>query len=172
LVLTSPFTPMLFMGEEWAASTPWQYFTDHEDLDVAQAVRAGRRGEFTKLGWRHDDVPDPQHPTTIERSTLKWDELSVAPHTDVHAWYRELIALRRHRLDLADGRFDQLEVDFDEDQRWLVLRRPATTVAVNLATREQTLDVEATSVLLASADVELRANSLRLPPESVAILAR
>ena len=172
LVLTAPFTPMLFMGEEWAASTPWQYFTDHEDPELAEAVRAGRRGEFKTFGWKHEDVPDPQHPTTIERSTLQWDELGVAPHADVHAWYRELIALRRTRLDLADGRFDQLEVDFDEEQRWLVVRRPATAVAVNLATREQTLDVEATSVLLASADVELRANSLRLPPESVAILAR
>jgi len=172
LVLTSPFTPMLFMGEEWAASTPWQYFTDHEDPELADAVRAGRRGEFKAFGYTHEEVPDPQHPTTIERSTLKWDELSVAPHADVHAWYRELIALRRSRLDLADGRFDQLEVEFDEDQRWLVLRRPATAVAVNLATREQTLNVEATSVLLASADVELRANSVRLPPESVAILAR
>lgn len=172
LVLTAPFTPMLFMGEEWAASTPWQYFTDHEDPELAEAVRAGRRGEFKAFGWRHEDVPDPQHPTTIERSTLNWDELDVAPHADVHAWYRELIALRRTRLDLADGRFDELEVDFDEEQRWLVIRRPSTVVAVNLATRALTLDLEATSVLLASADVELRANSLRLPPESVAILAR
>ena len=52
LVLTSPFTPMLFMGEEWAASTPWQYFTDHEDAELAEAVRAGRRGEFKAFGWK------------------------------------------------------------------------------------------------------------------------
>jgi len=172
LVLTAPFTPMLFMGEEWAASTPWQYFTDHEDPELAEAVRAGRRGEFKAFGWKHEDVPDPQHPTTIERSTLRWDELGVASHADVHAWYRDLIALRRKYPDIADGRFDQIEVDFDEEQRWLVIRRPTTVVAVNLATRPQALDVEATSVLLASADAQLRANSLWLPPESVAILAR
>jgi maltooligosyltrehalose trehalohydrolase len=172
LVLTAPFTPMLFMGEEWAASTPWQYFTNHEDPELAEAVRAGRRGEFKAFGWKHEDVPDPQHPTTIERSTLKWDELGVAPHADMLAWYRRLIVLRRSHLDLADGRFDQIEVDFDEEQRWLVVRRPSTLVAVNLAKRARALDIEATSVLLASADVELRASSLTLPPESVAILAR
>jgi maltooligosyltrehalose trehalohydrolase len=172
LVLTAPFTPMLFMGEEWAASTPWQYFTDHEDPELAEAVRVGRRGEFKAFGWKHEDVPDPQHPTTIERSTLKWAELDVAPHADMLAWYRRLIALRRSRLDLADGRFDQIEVDFDDDERWLVIRRPATVVAVNLAMRPRALEIQASSVLLASADVELGASSVTLPPESVAILAR
>jgi maltooligosyltrehalose trehalohydrolase len=172
LVLTAPFTPMLFMGEEWAASTPWQFFTDHEDPELAEAVRAGRRDEFKAFGWKHEEVPDPQHPTTIEQSTLKWDELTVAPHADIHAWYRELIALRRTRLDLADGRLDQIEVDFDEEQRWLVMRRPATIVAVNLAKQPRALDLEATSVLLASADVEWRADGVTLSPESVAILAR
>jgi maltooligosyltrehalose trehalohydrolase len=172
LVLTAPFTPMLFMGEEWAASTPWQYFTDHEDPELAEAVRVGRRGEFKAFGWKHEDVPDPQHPTTVERSTLKWDELDSAPHADVLAWYRRLIELRRTRLDLADGRFDQIEVDFDEEERWLVIRRPATIVAVNLATQPRALEIVASSVLLASADVELGASSVTLPPESVAILAR
>ncbi|HZV24825.1 MAG TPA: alpha-amylase family glycosyl hydrolase, partial [Acidothermaceae bacterium] len=172
LVLTAPFTPMLFMGEEWAASTPWLYFTDHGDPELAEAVRVGRRGEFKAFGWKHDDVPDPQHPTTIERSTLKSDELHVAPHADVLAWYRELIALRRSRLELADGRLDQIEVDFNEEERWLVIRRPSTVVALNLATRPRALEIQASSVLLASADVELRASIVTLPPESVAILAR
>ena len=172
LVLTAPFTPMLFMGEEWAASTPWQYFTDHEDPELAEAVRVGRRGEFKAFGWKHEDVPDPQHPTTVERSTLKWDELDHAPHAEVLAWYRQLIALRRTRPDLADGRFDQIEVDFDEDERWLVIQRPSTIVAVNLTTQRRAFEIEASSVLLSSADVELRASSVTLPPESVAILAR
>jgi maltooligosyltrehalose trehalohydrolase len=88
------------------------------------------------------------------------------------AWYRRLIALRQARLDLADGRFDQIEVDFDEDERWLVIRRPSTVVAVNLAMTPRALKVEATAVLLASADVEVRASSVTVPPESVAILAR
>ena len=172
LVLTSPFTPMLFMGEEWAASTPWQYFTDHEDAELAEAVRTGRRGEFKAFGWQPDDVPDPQHPTTIARSTLQWSELGVASHRDVLGWYRDLIALRRRTPDLGDGRFDRVDVEIDEVQRWLVMRRPASVVATNLGAEPRTLEVDATSVLLASADVEWRGGSLTLPPESVAILAR
>jgi maltooligosyltrehalose trehalohydrolase len=172
LVLTSPFTPMLFMGEEWAASTPWQYFTDHEDAELAEAVRAGRLVEFKAFGWESQDIPDPQHPTTIARSTLQWAELGAPAHADMLAWYRDLIALRRRTPDLADGRLDRIEVDTDEEQRWLVLRRPSSVVAANLATEQRTVAVDATSVLLASADVELRGGNLTLPPESVAILAR
>ncbi|HTC71177.1 MAG TPA: DUF3459 domain-containing protein, partial [Acidothermaceae bacterium] len=172
LVLTAPFTPMLFMGEEWAASTPWQYFTDHEDAELAEAVRVGRRGEFKAFGWKHEDVPDPQHPTTIQRSTLQWSELGTGAHADVLTWYRDLIALRRQTPDLGDGRFDQLTVETDEAQRWLILRRPSSVVVANLASEQRTFEVDAASVLLASADVEWRPPTLTLPPESVAILAR
>jgi maltooligosyltrehalose trehalohydrolase len=172
LVLTSPFTPMLFMGEEWAASTPWQYFTDHEDAELAEAVREGRRGEFKAFGWEPSEVPDPQHPTTIGRSTLQWAERDAPAHAEMLTWYRDLIALRRRTPDLADGRFDHLKVDIDDEQRWLVLRRTSSVVVANLASQQRTLEVDATSVLLASADVEWRGGSLTLPPESVAILAR
>ena len=80
LVLTSPFTPMLFMGEEWAASTPWQYFTSHEEPELAEAVREGRRREFAAHGWASEDVPDPQAPATVAASTLDWSE-SVSAET-------------------------------------------------------------------------------------------
>jgi maltooligosyltrehalose trehalohydrolase len=62
-VLTSPFTPMLFMGEEWGASTPWMYFTDHEEPALADAVRQGRRREFAEHGWAEEDVPTRSPPT-------------------------------------------------------------------------------------------------------------
>jgi maltooligosyltrehalose trehalohydrolase len=62
LVLTAPFVPMLFQGEEWAASTPWLYFTDHQDPDLGRAVSEGRRREFAAFGWKPDDIPDPQDP--------------------------------------------------------------------------------------------------------------
>lgn len=172
LVLTSPFTPMLFMGEEWAASTPWQYFTDHEDPGLAEAVRTGRRSEFKAFGWKHEDVPDPQHPTTMQRSVLQWDELGARPHADVLGWYRDLIALRRATPDLRDGRFDQLAVDVDEAARVVVLRRPSTVVAANLSSAQVTIELDASAVLLTSADVVLRRGFVTLPPESVAILAR
>ena len=78
LLLTLPTTPMLFMGEEWGASTPWQYFTDHTDDRIAEAVRRGRRDEFASHGWDRARVPDPQSPATFERSRLDWSELSGA----------------------------------------------------------------------------------------------
>jgi maltooligosyltrehalose trehalohydrolase len=172
LVLTGPFTPMLFMGEEWAASTPWLYFTDHEDPELAETVRTGRRSEFKAFGWKHDEIPDPQHPTTMERSVLRWGERDAQPHADVLAWHRDLIALRRATPELRDGRFDQLTVDADEATRLIVLRRPSTVVAANLSGKPQTIELDVKTVLLSSADVAWRGGRVTLPPESVAILAR
>ena len=71
LLLTAPFVPMLFLGEEWAASTPFQYFTDHEDAELGRAVSEGRRREFAAFGWDPSGVPDPQDPATFERSRLR-----------------------------------------------------------------------------------------------------
>ena len=68
LLLTSPFVPMLFQGEEWGAATPFQYFTDHDDPELAEAVRAGRRAEFAAFGWDPESMPDPQDLATFERS--------------------------------------------------------------------------------------------------------
>jgi maltooligosyltrehalose trehalohydrolase len=95
LVLTAPFVPMLWMGEEWGAQTPWCYFTAHEDPALAEAVSHGRRREFAAFGWRPQDVPDPQAPTTFERSRLDWSELAKDDHAELLAWYRALIQLRR-----------------------------------------------------------------------------
>ena len=123
LVLTAPFTPMLFMGEEWAASTPWQYFTDHVDPELARAVAAGRRAEFAAHGWGPADVPDPQDEGTFLRSKLDWSELDDPEHAGVLAWYTELIALRRRRPELTDPRLDRAQADYSERERWLVLTR-------------------------------------------------
>ena len=64
----SPYTPMLFMGEEWGARTPWQFFSDHEG-ELGEAVRKGRRAEFASHGWAAEDVPDPQDPATFRVSS-------------------------------------------------------------------------------------------------------
>ena len=80
LVLTSPFTPMLFMGEEWGASTPWQFFTSHPEPELGKATAEGRIGEFAEHGWDADVVPDPQDPETFTRSKLDWSELAREPH--------------------------------------------------------------------------------------------
>lgn len=132
LVLTGPSVPMLFMGEEWGARTPWMYFTDHTDPELAEAVRRGRRREFAAHGWAEEDVPDPQDPATRDRSVLDRGERERDPHRRLLAWYRELIALRRTLPDLTDPDLAGVKVAFDEEARWLVFRRGDVRVAANL----------------------------------------
>ena len=74
LLLCAPFVPMLFQGEEWGASSPFQYFTAHEDAELAALVSEGRRKEFAAFGWDPSGIPDPQATETFERSRLRWDE--------------------------------------------------------------------------------------------------
>ncbi|MGV9231487.1 malto-oligosyltrehalose trehalohydrolase [Streptomyces nigra] len=133
LTLTAPFTPMLFQGEEWAAGTPWQFFTDHTDPELAEAVRRGRRREFAAHGWAEEDVPDPQDPATRERSCLDWSEPGREPHARVLAWYRRLIALRHEQPDLTDPDLADTKVAYDERARWIAFRRGDVRVAVNLS---------------------------------------
>ena len=133
IVLCSPYTPMIFMGEEWAASTPWQFFASFPDPELAEAVRTGRRREFAAHGWGEAEVPDPMDPATVRASTLRWSELAQPPHRDVLARYRELIALRRAHPELADPRLDRFAVRADPDDRWLVLHRGGLRVVVNLS---------------------------------------
>ena len=132
LALLTPFTAMLFMGEEWAASTPFQFFSSHPEPDIAAATREGRKAEFAEHGWDADEVPDPQAPETFERSKLNWAERDEGEHSRMLALYRDLIALRRAESDLADYRLDHLEVDYDEDARWIVLYRGKLAIACNL----------------------------------------
>ena len=96
LVLLSPYTPMLFMGEEWGTRTPFQFFTDHEEDDLARSVSEGRVREFAGFGWDADEIPDPQAAATVEASRLCWSELDEAEHARVLAWYQALTTLRRN----------------------------------------------------------------------------
>jgi maltooligosyltrehalose trehalohydrolase len=173
LVLTAPFVPMLFQGEEWAASTPFLYFTDHEDMELARAVREGRRREFEAFGWNPEDVPDPQAVETFERSKLDWDELPRGPHAELLDWHRQLIRLRRELPSLRDGRRDRVGVRFDEAERWLAVDRGLVTVACNLGARTIRLPVDDAirRLQLASTEgVALTSRGLELPPGSAAIL--
>jgi maltooligosyltrehalose trehalohydrolase len=173
LLLTAPFTPMLFMGEEWGADTPWQYFTDHPEPDLGRAVREGRRREFSRHGWAAESVPDPQDPETFARSRLDWDEIRAEPHRGLLDWYRLLIALRHAEPDLADPALAELRVALDETARWFVLRRGRVRIAVNLADKPQAvpLDAPVAELMLASeAGAHAEANSVGLPAESVALL--
>lgn len=172
LVLTSGFTPMLFMGEEWGASTPWQYFTDHGET-LGELVGRGRREEFAAFGWRPEDVPDPQDPKTFERSVLHWAERDEEPHRTLLAWHRDLIALRRSHPALRGSHLDRPDVHYDEAQRWLVVRRDGLAVAANLSGERRTVPVggNPVHVLLASTQGWVfRPGVVELPAESVAIV--
>ena len=133
LSLASPFTPMLFMGEEWGASTPWQFFTAHPEPELGEATARGRIAEFERMGWDPAVVPDPQDPETFRRSKLAWDEIRDGRHARLLDLHRTLIALRRREPDLTDPRFDRLSAQFSEDPKWIRIRRGALEIVVNLA---------------------------------------
>jgi maltooligosyltrehalose trehalohydrolase len=139
LVLTAPSIPMLFQGEEWGASTPFHYFTDHADPELGRAVSEGRRQEFAAFGWAPEAIPDPQVLDTYLRSKLDWSELEREPHAGVLAWHRALIRLRRCIPTLSDGRLDDVRVQHDEEARRLIVERGPVTVACNLSAAVQHL---------------------------------
>jgi maltooligosyltrehalose trehalohydrolase len=171
LLFTSPFTPMLFMGEEWAASNPWQFFTSHPEPELALAVQNGRRREFASHGWDEADVPDPQDPATFARSKLDWSELGKPGHAEHLDLHKRLIALRRAHPDLTDPRLDQVEV-WHGDQ-FVVIRRGRCLVAANLAAVTQTVSLRAvpSKVLLATEPgVVLQRDRVELPPESAVVV--
>ncbi len=172
VLFTAPFVPMLFQGEEWGSRTPFLYFTDHQDPELGRLVREGRRKDFAAFGWT--DNPDPQDITTFERSTVDWGEPERAPHAELLAWTKQLIALRHTAMELRDGDLDRVRVRFDEDARWLVLERGSIHVALSLAERTQRVPlpggIERTLLLASSPKVELVQDAIELPPDAVAIV--
>jgi maltooligosyltrehalose trehalohydrolase len=172
IVLTAPFIPMLFQGEEWAASSPFQYFTQHEDEELGRAVSEGRRSEFSDFGWDPQQVPDPQDPRTFQRSKLRWDETHAGDHADMLDWYRRLIRLRRTHRDLTDGNLQDLQVRFSEEEQWLVIERCSLTIACNFASATQCLPVRSDAEVALSSANEAQVNEcgVRLGGETFAVL--
>jgi maltooligosyltrehalose trehalohydrolase len=173
LVFTAPFIPMIFQGEEFAASTPFLYFADHEDPEMAKAVKNGRRGEFAAFGWNPEDIPDPEDVETFRRSKLEWDEIHQGRHEEMLDWYRKLIQLRRGSVSLNDGSPGHVKARFDERGRLLVMERGAVAVMCNFGSQVAELaHPRDLPLLLASrAGVEIKDGSVILPGESVAILS-
>ncbi len=174
LVMTSPFIPLLFQGEEWGASTPFLYFTDHQESEIAEAVRQGRRREFAAFGWDPESIPDPQAEETFLRSKLDWKERDLPEHRECYDWYRRLIALRKSQADLRDSDFRNIKVVFDEQHHWLRVDRGSLTVVCNFSDSEQTIPMGThvkKNILLAS-DQSISTNSdlMYMSLESVAIL--
>jgi len=168
LLLTSPFVPMLFQGEEWGARSPFLYFTDHHDPELARAVRAGRRAELAAFGWDPEAVPDPQDEGTFARSRLDWSCLDAPGHAELLDWYRTLLRLRRRLPALTDPRIPA-EASYDEGL--LRQQRGSVGLAANLAPVSRTVELPPGSELLARSDAGVAhdRNEVVVPVDSVVL---
>lgn len=171
LVLLSPFAVLLFQGEEWATSSPFPYFSDHEG-ELGEAIRRGRLREFAAFGWPPELVADPQSPATAAAATLAWDELGDDPHAAMLDWYRALIELRRTHPDLGA----RVLPDDDVVERFgslVAVRRGALHVLVNLGEASARWDGgSAGRVLLERGDVVRDPNGVALGPGAVVVAER
>lgn len=173
IVLTAPFIPMIFQGEEFAASTPFQYFADHEDPEMAKAVREGRQREFAAFGWDPNEIPDPEKLETFEQSKLNWNEIEQDSHGEMLDWYRRLIDLRRRSASLNDGDMRRVSVEFDEKEHWLTMNRGQVRVLCNLGDKPAELENPAGLPLILASDtnISIKDKMVVLPPDSLAILS-
>lgn len=171
LTILAPFTPMLFMGEEWGASTPWQFFTSHPEPELGEATARGRKAEFAQMGWDESVVPDPQDPETFARSRLKWEEKDAPAHARLLQVYRELLALRRALPGVTDPDFRRVAASSDEQARWFRLSRPGAEILVAFGD-EVRLDVPPGSRLVWSTDASARVADevATLPPRSAVVI--
>jgi maltooligosyltrehalose trehalohydrolase len=171
LVLMAPFVPMLFMGEEFAASSPFLYFANHEDPEMMRLVTEGRKREFAAFGFGGEEIPDPEALSSFQASKLKWSEVHEGQHAEMLAWTKDLIHLRRSTLALNDGDLGHLNVEFDRDRRWLVMQRGSVRVLINLGSETSEFSVGTGEQLrLCSRALSVQDNRVQLPAMTLAIL--
>ncbi len=172
VMLLSPFVPMLFAGEEWGATTPFLYFTDHQDAELAIQITEGRRAEFPDSNTTGEAVPDPQAETTYNRSRLLWAEVECAPHRDLLEWHRALIKLRRESPELKSGA--RACVEFSEALQWLTIRYGALLTVNNLSVEPRSVPITGPfpkSILLATlrTGVALNGTTVHVSPMSATV---
>lgn len=167
LILLGPGTPMLFQGEEWAASTPFTFFTDHDE-ELGPLVSAGRVEEFAAMGWG-EEVPDPQARATFESSILSWQERERPGHAEMLAWYRTLIALRREHPALRDPDLRRVEVEV-LGEGTVLMRRDELAVLAHRGPGPLGEPVPATALLASFGEVALAAEGVRVGGAGAAVL--
>jgi len=156
-VLLSPYTPMLFMGEEDGEPAPFQFFTDHIDEKIAVATREGRRREFAAFArFSGEQVPDPQDPATFARSRL-----TRRGDPALRDLYRRLLAVRR---GLPRGPFE--DVRYHEAERWLRMPRGDHTLVMNFADEPRAVATSARRIVVATHEKTMidAHGTITLPP--------
>jgi maltooligosyltrehalose trehalohydrolase len=171
LVLTAPYIPMLFMGEEWAASAPFLYFADHEDEEMRKQVAEGRKQEFSAFGF-DGDVPNPEERNTYEMSRLRWEEQNEGKHAEMLAWVKALIQLRRSNVCLNDGDMHRIMVSADDERKTIVMERDEARIVINFGknTYRFTLLTGERIELISRDGIGVNNNELDIPPMTIAIL--
>jgi maltooligosyltrehalose trehalohydrolase len=161
--LLSPFTPMLFMGEEYGEQAPFQFFSDHIDEEIADATREGRRREFAAFAqFRGEEVPDPQDPATFERS-----KLTRVRDEALAALYEKLLRVRRELPD------EEAVTEHDEQERWLAVDRGPYRMACNFAADGRAVPIgpgHRDVVVATAAGVQPRDGAVLLPALSGALV--
>jgi maltooligosyltrehalose trehalohydrolase len=159
--LLAPFVPLLFMGEEYGENAPFQFFSDHIDEEIANATREGRRNEFKAFAQFAEEVPDPQDVATFERS-----KLTRRKDETLSGLYRELIAIR-HELPRGDAD----EIEFDESERWLRVRRADYELACNFSDQPRRISCQGSHVRLStSSPPHIAGGQIELEPCSAALI--
>jgi maltooligosyltrehalose trehalohydrolase len=131
VVLLSPYVPLMFMGEEYGESSPFLFFVSHEDPALIEAVRRGRREEFSQFSWTQD-IPDPQSEDTFLSSKLNWELQTEGRHRILWFFYQELLRLRRDVPALARLDKNTLEISCFRDEKILLIKRwdgPSSAIA-------------------------------------------
>jgi maltooligosyltrehalose trehalohydrolase len=168
-----PKFPLLFQGEEYAASTPFLYFADHEDAEMAAAVSEGRKREFAAFGFGEQEIANPEDRATFERSKLNWQEVGEGYHKEMLDWYRALIHLRRTSTWLNDGDRGHTKVHYDDQKHWIRMDRGGVQVFVNLGKDAASFELpQDFNLALSSRDGVARVdNKILVPATTLAIFA-
>lgn len=172
LTLTSGFTPMLFMGQEWGASTPFPFFSSYTEPELAASVTQGRLREFAQMGWDVEQVPAPQDPATFESAVLRWEERDAEEHAVLLEVYRRLIALRGQYSELTNPVMARTRCEFDEVSRWFLMRRGGVAVVVNFSENPVMIDLGGPHMLrwATPAGAQVDGSQVSLPSHAGAVL--
>jgi maltooligosyltrehalose trehalohydrolase len=144
LLICAPNLPMLFMGQEYGATTLFTYFTDFQDRDLAKAVSEGRKKEYE--GFLDEGFIDPQSPEAFGASKLDWRETEKPVYQEMLKFHRDLLALRKNHRCLSNCRKDLTMVEFNQDERWISIERcdesgQRAIIACNLGDQQMNIPI-------------------------------